>query len=505
MSLAISSRASAPSFPLLHMLQALVLAGGCAILAVRLPLADTLPLWLDESWTAMIVTREDWGSFWREAWLDCNAPLYYLLMSLWVPVAGESNLLLRLPSFLFVLAAAAAPLLWRPRGLNRAGLWTWAALILFWGPGAFVMLDARAYGLLLLLSTLSCLAFARVCERLDTRRAALWVGLCTLMFLTHYFAAMLIVGQCLILLHRHRLRLLAVWPAALPALPGLAWFAWHLPRLRDYARPDVAWYEPTTLSSAGDHLVFVLGGETAAFVPLVALALLVGFLLRRGEAAPAVSAEQPGSLAAAALAGVIGILLALALGLIQPSLTDRYFVPMVPPVMLGLALLAQRSARQLPVSLLLVAVFLMQGLGVDRLQGSAERRYLYGFQNGSAFLAAHRPTHLVFSWDHPASKILDPGSLADLGGYFLKRDGLDVATSAVILRESDDPNRVLARVEGERPAIIWLYNTARASAARRHPPMLQRHPDWTCNHYRRPSMRVRELGTVACIKTDKRS
>lgn len=51
-----------------------------ALIAVRVPVAASAPLWLDETWSAMIATRPGWASFWHEARLDVNPPLYYLVL-----------------------------------------------------------------------------------------------------------------------------------------------------------------------------------------------------------------------------------------------------------------------------------------------------------------------------------------------------------------------------------------------------------------------------------------
>lgn len=118
----------------------------------RFWLAQGLPLWLDETWTAMIARQPTWNAFWREVWLDCNAPFYYLLMWLWEGVAGQSNLALRLPSIVFVTLAGVLPAFWRAPGMSREAALTWAALLCLWWPGIAVSLDARAYGLLLLVS-----------------------------------------------------------------------------------------------------------------------------------------------------------------------------------------------------------------------------------------------------------------------------------------------------------------------------------------------------------------
>ena len=162
-----------------------------ATLGVRLWVGHDLPLWIDESWTAMIAGQSSWSAFWREVWLDCNPPLYYGLMALWTQLFGLSALALRLPSILLVTAAALMPLLWRVPGLPRSAAYVWAILILFWGPGLELSVDARGYGLLLFLSTAQVIAYVRLLDRPQGRRALLWASLASLCALTHYHALLL--------------------------------------------------------------------------------------------------------------------------------------------------------------------------------------------------------------------------------------------------------------------------------------------------------------------------
>ena len=123
-----------------------------AALGLRLWLAQDLPLWLDESWTGMIATQPDWNSFWREAWLDCNPPFYYVVMAVWTGIMGASDIALRAPSFLFIILAAMVPLVMSAPGVGRKARWAFAVLVALWQPGFEISLDARGYSLLLCLS-----------------------------------------------------------------------------------------------------------------------------------------------------------------------------------------------------------------------------------------------------------------------------------------------------------------------------------------------------------------
>ncbi|WP_161600393.1 glycosyltransferase family 39 protein [Sphingobium limneticum] len=473
----------------------------CAIyaMAMRLHMLQVTPLWLDETWSGMIATRPDWSSFWREAWLDCNPPLYYVFLTGWVSLFGDSNLAMRLPSFLFVLAAALLPLIWPPRTLDRAGIWTFAALILLWPSNLGLMVDARGYGLMLLLATGSCLAVAHMLERLTLNRAMLWVGLGTLMFLTHYYAAVLLVGQALVLLYRYGFQLARRWPAGLLAIPGLVWFAYHMSRLSDYARPDAAWYEHTSLLSSLLNMTYVLGAHNPIALAAVTATFLAAIVhhRRRRSTIRETPTRHDGALLLTVLSAVIGLTLAILISLAQPSLTNRYLVPLVPTAMLGLTLLIKRTARPDYAALGLGLAFLLPTLNLDLMRGELGQRAMYGYEESSDFVAAAKPDRLLFLWDSSSAKIMDRASLEALGGYFQQREGLNIPVQPVVVDDKADANRILrAAATSQRPAIIWLYNVHVRAAAKDHPPTFANDPSWRCDHAPPRS----GIGSIGCVR-----
>jgi hypothetical protein len=468
-----------PAQPRLNnILLAVVVVAVAAVTAERLWLAQGLPLWLDETWTAMIAGQPTWSAFWREAWLDCNAPFYYVVMWLWERVAGQSNLALRAPSLIFVTLAGLLPAFWRAPGMSRATALTWAALLCLWWPGISVSLEARAYGLLLLVSVAQTIAYARVLDRPDLNRALLWAGLASLAILTHYYALYLAAVQGVLLLALRRPW--RTWPAALLFLPAFGWLAMHLPRLADYARPEVAWYEPVSLGTISSYVTYITGPDWRLFPALVAMIVVASVLWKR---------PRPSTLWIVVGASVAALLLALAIGVMKPSLTPRYLIPMIPALLLGLALAVHRSPLA---GIALVALFLGATLTPEAHWKKLQERAAYGYEPHSAWLMAARPDHLVFAWDHPAAQILDEGSLARLGGFFFHRAGVNIETKGLILRRTDDPNvRLPQAAEGERPAFIWIYNVARKTAAREHPP--REIAGWRCM-----STRDGPIGIAAC-------
>lgn len=494
-------------------LMALIVISITLVTTERLWIGLSFPLWLDETWTVMIAAQPSWAQFWREAWLDVNPPLYYAFMKVWITVAGDSNIALRVPSFLFFYCAAAVPLIWKEHGLPRHAVLAWSALILLWNPGIAITLDARAYGLLILICMCLALAFIGAWKTCKSSNLLLWSGLGAAAVLTHYFAGFLVATQGAMLLWRWRLRLAQRAYALAPLGLAAAWVVYHLPRLRDYARPDVVWYEPTGLVEVLRYAIFVLGGFNPLFAVLLVLAL--GFALWRsnwqfrtaklslrrlhGRAAEVEPIDV--AFVSGALSGVIIILFSS----VFASLTDRYLVPLVPFMLLGVVLVTLRIGRPTLAMSFVVTVYMAVAINPNGHVEYLRERSFYGYEEPSDFVAKAKPTDLIFVWDHPAAKILDPGSLRQIGGYFLARAGLDVRTHALVLSKSENPNLAIsAAVKNDRTAVVWLYDAQRQSAAYRFPPKLKNRSPWDCNDQRSYTKRENKwtlsVGRIACVQ-----
>lgn len=463
-------------------------------LGVRLWAGRDLPLWIDETWTGMIASQPDWAAFWREAWFDVNPPLYYGIMAGWTRLAGLSDVALRLPSLLFVIAAAAIPLFWRGGGLRLSARLCWSTLLILWWPGFEISLDARGYALLLFLSVAQTITCASALSG-PPSRATIWACIASAAILTHYFAIVPAALQGLWILTRHR----AQWTqvlirAAAPFLIPFGWLFHHAPRLADYARPDVAWYEPVTLRHVGAFVQYVMGPPGWSLVAL-AIALLVPMAMSRKPAAPLPSGHDDWQ--AVARIGVIALALLLAIGAARATLTDRYLVPVAPSVLLGLVLFVDRMEKARTGFALLILAVLTPLANPAKLRDRLVERTAYQFEDGARFLMPHAPQRLTFVWDHPAAKILDTRSLAKLGGFFFARDEVAADAHAIVLTPGEDGNQVLPRA-AQGGAVIWIYNRARNSAARTHPPDAKLWPGWSCRH-----VHGAWVGTMACAPVAK--
>ncbi|PCG13269.1 hypothetical protein [Sphingomonas adhaesiva] len=481
------------------LLPATIVLGVIVLLAERLYTQTGLPLWLDETWTAVIAGQPTWPAFWRQAWLDCNPPLYYAVMKLWIPLAGTSNAALRAPSFAFLIAAALLPLAWRIGGLSRQARWTWAALLFFWWPGLFVTADARAYGLLLLVSTAQTIAYPRMMRAPSIAAALCWTALAALAILTHYYAATIGAVQGVLYLWVWRGRAVRTWPALAPLVPVAAVMAVHAPRLADYARPDVAWYPPVNIFRLLDFIAFPAGlqpfqmGVAAA----LGLALLWWAIRYRPDVARDEDAALDPALRWTAIAGVAGVALAIALAVVKPTLADRYLTPAAPAVLLGIVLCVRQVRGTHAAYAALATVYWLGATSPPALMQSLSERADYGYERGSDFLAAAHTDQLVFAWDHPATKIMATDSLDQIGGFFLRRGGEPVAVTPVVLAPGDRPSaRLLAAATGQRPAILWLYDRAHMSVGDADDFALTRTPGWRCRHSRHGY-----TGVVACARS----
>lgn len=490
---------------------ALSLVVAAAITIVRITHSFGVPLWLDETWTAVIATQPNWSLFWREAWLDCNAPLYYIIERVWISLAGVSNVAMRLPSAICLYLAALVPLLWRISGLNKQATITWSLMLLLWWPGLMISIDARAYGLLLLLSVCNLIAFTKLHLNLNTRTLAVWSTLSSLLVLTHYYGYFLLLSQGILLAWKYRLGLVRYCHGLLPFTPALAWTLYHLPRLAAYARPDVVWYEPTTFETTPRYLLYTFGAPSPYFAPSIAAALGIAFWRSGWRLSPQADKSEfdrsaHRAINAAMLSGVIALALVLIISGFQASLAERYLVPIVPFMLLAVVCSANRLARKDLAYILLIVVYATYALVPGPLHDALQSRSFYGYEAQSRYVAASKPSNVLFVWDHPATKIMDDRSLEQIGTFFLRRDGIQTTTNVLKLQEDKDPNvEILQAARNPRTAVIWLYDAKRRSAAANFPPTLSTKKDWQCSDQRKyvkydrdnPNPEL-EVGVIAC-------
>lgn len=461
-----------------RLIPALTAAALLLALALRLSPALRQPMWLDEAWTGMIASQHGFGAMLRQVRDDANAPLYYVVIWAWAKLAGVSDLALRAPNLVFGLGAAAVALLQR-RAIGARTATTWGVLLALWWPPFDFNASARCYTLLVLLSTAATAAHVRLLQRPTLRRALVWATAATLTIMTHYHAALLVLTQGLALALVHRARLIRLWPAALAFAPGIAWGVYHLPRLVDFARPDVAWYPLLRASDLNEAIFFVCGGPLAAAAALVlgGYALVLGRQRRGAET----SSLTPAIWTVVASVAAVGLCLGAAA--LRPSFTLRYLMPFGPGVLLGVALLSDKVSKRLPlVGLLIPATFVLTAVQLPPTSAP------FGFELASRYLQEAAPRRLEFFWDHPATQVESPDQLRRVGGFFFARAGHPIAVDPIIPAPGGDPAALMAGRGGRGSAILWLYSREmKGVAARSHPPSpLQHDPRWRCRDFGDP-------------------
>jgi len=128
--------------------------------------------------------------------LDPQAPLFYLLLKLWVTVAGQTELALRMPSILGgVVLVPAVYVLGRYLVGGLAGLL--AAVILAVNPfHVWYAQEVRTYSITVLLTTLSTLLFLRVLRGEHSwRLGSAYIAVTSLSIYSHYFSLLIVIFQ----------------------------------------------------------------------------------------------------------------------------------------------------------------------------------------------------------------------------------------------------------------------------------------------------------------------
>ncbi len=187
-------------------------------LILRLAFLGSQSFWFDEIATVEILQLpfEEMVRALKSS--ETAPPLYYVLAWFWSRVVGSSELTLRLLSALVgTLVIPVAYMAGRELSSRRAGLIV-AALAASSPLLVWYSQEARAYSLLVLLSGLSLLTFARAWRTPERRHLVLWTIFSCLAVATYYFAIYLVVAEAGLLLFRHgRRRQVLVGAAAVAA------------------------------------------------------------------------------------------------------------------------------------------------------------------------------------------------------------------------------------------------------------------------------------------------
>ena len=420
------------------------------VLVLRILAARGLPLTIDETFTGVITGQSSLDDFVREARRDVAAPLYYTL--LWLIPHADSDLGLRIPSWLFVIAGSVLPLLWRMPGQSRAAAIAWSALLFMWLPGAIFATQARPYALLFLVATAQTIAFARLVEQPTLKRAFAWTGCASLTILTHYMGASLGLAQGLILLGTLRIGALRLWPSLVLLLVPAVETITHLKVLSSVASGDANWWPQVSFANLPAYVLYGFG----AFGLLALMVALGSRYLNRDEPIPRAATL-------ASLSGVLALAILLAAGWGRSLIVDRYLTACAPALMLALVSVAAGAAGRLALVGLSAAVALYAAAAEpievreQSMEWAAEQ------------LIPTRPHSVKFSLGYKGQHTLAPETRAKLGEYFFKRAGVQAKADMVLTLDG----RELVDAAGNDSAVLWVFYpawqpVANEIAAKRH-------------------------------------
>jgi mannosyltransferase len=356
----------------------------------------------DEIVTASRVLR---GSFWHAmdavGFSESAPPLYYALAWAWTQLTGTGELGLR--SLSAVAGVATVPVAYL-LGLQLRGARTGvavAALVAVNPMLVWYSQEARGYALLVLLTAIATLFFARALDRGRRRDLVWWGAASALALATHYFAIFPIALQAAWLLRhfgREALRGLRIAAIAALLLTPLAihqMMQGHAEWIADHSLGHRLWQVWATFAVGETGDVIARPERLApAIVPLLAIAGALVLLAVRGERAE----RRAGGLMLAIVAFTIAAPLAIAV--LDPG-TDyvlaRNLIPALVPLLAAVAIGATlRGARR--AGLLAGAVLFAYSLGLALLAGFSPSLQRPDWEGVAARLGRPEAPRAMVSW-----------------------------------------------------------------------------------------------------------
>jgi mannosyltransferase len=296
-------------------------------------------LWLDEGFSVALASQP-WATWWRHvAAHEANMCAYHALLKVWIAL-GDGEAFVRALSALFAVATVPVQY-FLARKLCGARVASVAALLL---AGHVYLVrygqDARAYAMVLFLSSLSSLLLVRALETPSARRWLAYALAGALLLHAHILGVLILAGHAAgVALFQPRSR----WPRALAGFvvvgalssPLFSFFVRHR------GAGNIAWVPPPSVHQVLNVASDLAGMGAMPAIYLVALVAAVAAWRRDGI-------DQGSGTAAIWLALPPAALLALSLG-VRPMFQAAYLIGVLPALTLlgafGLTRLADRWLR----------------------------------------------------------------------------------------------------------------------------------------------------------------
>ncbi|MGA8745581.1 MAG: glycosyltransferase family 39 protein [Solirubrobacterales bacterium] len=303
----------------------------------------------DEAVTAGRVLAASLSRTMHEVWAgESTPPLYYLLAWGWSHLFGVREVGLRSLSALFGTATIPVAYLIGRELIGRRSGFALAAIVAVNPMLVWYSQDARAYALLVLLSSVALLFFLRARRSGAARDLAWWALFSALALATHYFAFFPLVIEAVWLLATVRPLRAVLWAVGAVAIAGLALAPIALHQAAGKNNNWIATFSMSgRLQEAGiSFFVGEAGLLKHALVPIALFAAAVALLLFRGG-----EREKRGAVVALAI-GAGSILIALAFAAVgQDFVLDRNLLPaLIPLALIGAAGIAAPRAGRLGIA-----------------------------------------------------------------------------------------------------------------------------------------------------------
>jgi uncharacterized membrane protein len=304
---------------------------------MRVRAYETTGYWLDELYALRITNSGSIVDILRAIpETDDNPPFYYLVLAAWRWAVGSSELITRSLSLLFSWIAVAVLTLSR-KSLGSA-IALGAAGLLAVLPGALYPVEARPYGLTLLLATLLVVVWITLLQatpRAHSKILIIWAVLAALLSITHYFGALLVAALTVAAVPLWRPLNVKVplsrfvFLTMVSFAPLILWALFTRQSLIERSGGS-HWLQPPPRTMSIDFLGWVVGGTflSAVLIGLV-LAALLALAVRWSELG-----EQKFLVVGLGMAVSIVLLGSQLISLWTPIWLDKYGVVLVPTIVL---------------------------------------------------------------------------------------------------------------------------------------------------------------------------
>lgn len=304
----------------------------CVAVANRLFTLNLESFWFDE--LVSVVNADPAKSLqgvWGAIKQDVHPPLYILFLHYWMKLFGTSEIAARMPSAIAGVASVFVALTYfRPVLGDRTSIIFAILFAAGFGP-IWYSQEARSYSFVILFALILTGISLRLIDAVATgrtSRSTLWLfSLCaTILSFLHYFGVILscayAITTLLSLRQRRDLMLRCLPYLALPAIPVLAWTAYHYAQLENETLGNF-WIAAPRVADFMAFLKLAFGNGEISNLWLAAVPFTMAALMRDGGHTRRLALFAVSSIA-------VGAGLALAISLRQPMITARNLLVLLP-------------------------------------------------------------------------------------------------------------------------------------------------------------------------------